>query len=218
MTELAQFEVGDLADTFGNLFNVFRLGLDVFRDPSSWRKREGTTVNSGPFSGDICIVAGPSRSYFEPWIQHKKRRLRLAFSSRMTLSPLPIVRKTGVAFADNRVLLADDSTSVRMAIKHLLKRQPGITFIGEAANFQEALAMCAELKPNVILPDLHMARELAAQYVKTKLPDCAEYVLAMCAWNDDRSQALANLYGAEMLFDKAPLTWKLVPAIVVTAT
>lgn len=73
--------------------------------------------------------------------------------------------------------------------------EPGITF-GEAANLQEALAMCAELKPNVILPDLHMPRELDAQYVKTKLLDCAEYVLAMCAWNNDQSQAQANLYGA----------------------
>lgn len=70
------------------------------------------------------------------------------------------------------VLLADDSASVRMAIKHLLKMEPGITF-GEAANLQEALAMCAELKPDVILPDLHMPRELDAQYVKTKLLDCA---------------------------------------------
>jgi len=59
---------------------------------------------------------------------------------------------------------------------------------------------------------------LDAQYVKTKLLDFAEYVLAMCAWNDDQSQALANLYGAEMLLDKAPLSWKLVSAIVVTAT
>jgi DNA-binding NarL/FixJ family response regulator len=44
------------------------------------------------------------------------------------------------------VLLADDSASVRTAIEHRLKMEPGITLIGEAANFQEALAMCAELK------------------------------------------------------------------------
>ena len=114
------------------------------------------------------------------------------------------------------VLLADDSASVRTAIEHLLKMEPGITLIGEATHFQEALAMCAELKPNVLLLDLHMPGELDAQYVKTKLVDCAEFVLAMSAWNDDQSQALANLYGAEKLLDKAQLAWKLVPAIMAT--
>ena len=49
------------------------------------------------------------------------------------------------------MLLADDSASVRTAIEHLLKMEPGITLIGEAANFQEALAMGTELKPNVLL-------------------------------------------------------------------
>ena len=41
------------------------------------------------------------------------------------------------------VLLADDAVSVRTAIKHLLKMEPGITLVGEAANFHETVAMCA---------------------------------------------------------------------------
>jgi DNA-binding NarL/FixJ family response regulator len=51
--------------------------------------------------------------------------------------------------------LADDAASVRIAIKHLLKMEPGITLIGEAANFPETVAMCTQLKPNVLLLDLH---------------------------------------------------------------
>jgi DNA-binding NarL/FixJ family response regulator len=34
--------------------------------------------------------------------------------------------------------------------------EPGITLVGEAANFPETLVMCAELKPNIVLLDLHM--------------------------------------------------------------
>ena len=78
------------------------------------------------------------------------------------------------------LLLADDAASVRTAIKHLLETQTGITRVGKAANFPETLVMCAELKPNIVLLDLHMPGDhLEPQYVKSQLLDCAKCVLAM---------------------------------------
>jgi DNA-binding NarL/FixJ family response regulator len=116
------------------------------------------------------------------------------------------------------LLLADDAASVRTAIKHLLTMEPGIMLVGEAANFPEAVAMCAELKPTVLLLDLHMPGEqFDAQHVKTKLLDCAKHVLAMSVWNDEECQALATSYGAISLLDKAQLGSELVPAIMAAA-
>jgi DNA-binding NarL/FixJ family response regulator len=116
------------------------------------------------------------------------------------------------------LLLADDAASVRIAIKHLLEVEPEITLIGEAANFSETLAMCAELKPTVLLLDLHMPGEqFEAEHVKARLLDCAKHVLALCAWDDQESRTLASLYGAEILLDKSELPLKLVPAIMAVA-
>ena len=74
--------------------------------------------------------------------------------------------------------------------------------------------MCAELKPTVLLLDLHMPGEqFDADHVKIKLLDCAKHVLAMSVWNDGQSQALASFYGCTTFLDKAQLGTELVPAI-----
>jgi DNA-binding NarL/FixJ family response regulator len=57
------------------------------------------------------------------------------------------------------LLLADDAHSIRSAVRHILETEPTIELIGEAINFPQALEMCAELKPTVLLLDLHMPGE-----------------------------------------------------------
>jgi DNA-binding NarL/FixJ family response regulator len=112
------------------------------------------------------------------------------------------------------VLLADDAESIRVSIKLLLEAEAGIKLVGEAASFAETFALCAELRPNVVLLDLHMPGEqFEAAYVKTKLLDCTNFVLAMSVWNDGQSRALADFYGARRFLDKAQLSSDLVPAI-----
>jgi DNA-binding NarL/FixJ family response regulator len=116
------------------------------------------------------------------------------------------------------VLLADDAASVRTAIKHLLEIEPGLSVVGEAANFSETLAMCADLKPNIVLLDIHMPGDhLEPQYVRSNLLDCAKSVLAMSVWNDEECGALADLYGASQFLDKAALVSELIPAIMAAA-
>jgi|SRR5450432_2664684 DNA-binding NarL/FixJ family response regulator len=112
------------------------------------------------------------------------------------------------------LLLADDSDTVRTAIKRILQTEPEIELVGEAEAFPQTLALCSALKPNVVLLDLHMpGPAFEAHYVKSSLLSCAKLVLAMCAWDDDESRALATKYGAVTLLDKAQLASKLIPAI-----
>ncbi len=113
------------------------------------------------------------------------------------------------------VLLADDSDAVRSAVKRILKAESEIELVGEAVNFSQTLRMCADLKPTVVVLDLHMPgdEDFNPDLIKTKLLDCAKHVLVISIWNDEQSKALAHGYGAEVVLDKVNLGSQLVPAI-----
>jgi DNA-binding NarL/FixJ family response regulator len=55
-----------------------------------------------------------------------------------------------------RVLAADDQRVVREGLALLLSLLPGVEVAGTAADGEEALALAAELKPDVVLMDLRM--------------------------------------------------------------
>jgi two-component system invasion response regulator UvrY len=55
-----------------------------------------------------------------------------------------------------KVFLVDDHELVRTGIRHILQRAPDIDVVGEAASGAEALALAAELQPDVVLMDLRM--------------------------------------------------------------
>ncbi|MGW8971962.1 response regulator [Streptomyces platensis] len=55
-----------------------------------------------------------------------------------------------------RVLLCDDHAVVRAGLLALLSSAPGIEVIGEAEDGEEAVAMAAALRPDVVLMDLQL--------------------------------------------------------------
>ena len=55
-----------------------------------------------------------------------------------------------------RVLLADDHPLVRSGIRATLANEPGVEFVGEATDGNEAQQMCLELRPDLMLLDLSM--------------------------------------------------------------
>ncbi|MFF2650148.1 response regulator [Streptomyces sp. NPDC058045] len=55
-----------------------------------------------------------------------------------------------------RVLLCDDHAVVRAGLQALLDSADGIEVVGEAGTGEEALALCARLRPDLVLMDLQL--------------------------------------------------------------
>ncbi len=113
-----------------------------------------------------------------------------------------------------KVLLADDSDVMRLAIRRILEEERRIEVIGEAGTFAKTVQMICDLKPEVLLLDLHMAekREFAPELVKAQLGRVC--TLAVSFSNDDEARQLAESYGAVKLLDKMTLFNEIVPAII----
>jgi DNA-binding NarL/FixJ family response regulator len=113
-----------------------------------------------------------------------------------------------------KVLLADDTDLMRHAIRKLITEEKRIELVGEASNFGQAMQLIADIKPEVLLLDLHLAekREFTAALVKSQLAS-VENVLAVSFSNDAEAEALAESYGAKLLLDKMKLFNQLIPAI-----
>ena len=69
------------------------------------------------------------------------------------------------------VLIADDSDLMRTAIRRALNAEPRIKVLGEASSFASTMQMIADLKPDVLLLDLHLAeeRDFTPAFVKSQL-------------------------------------------------
>jgi DNA-binding NarL/FixJ family response regulator len=115
--------------------------------------------------------------------------------------------------AQTRLLIADDSDSVRSAIRTLLESEPGIAITGEARDYPELVRMLNKSIQDVVLMDVHMPGEDRVDPVLIKAQLRGSCRLAMSLWNDEETTGLAESYGALKLLDKSSLASTLMPAI-----
>ena len=57
---------------------------------------------------------------------------------------------------DVRVLITDDEAPARARLRRMLDELDGYEVIGEAGNGRQALSLCAELRPDILLLDIRM--------------------------------------------------------------
>jgi two-component system response regulator NreC len=73
-----------------------------------------------------------------------------------------------------RVLLADDHGIVRRGLRSILETEPGLTVAAEAADGLEALRLCEEHKPDLLIVDVGMPKlngiDVAARVQKQDRP------------------------------------------------
>jgi DNA-binding NarL/FixJ family response regulator len=114
-----------------------------------------------------------------------------------------------------KVLVADDSEIIRRGIRQLLATETEIEIVAEAVDFAQTIQMVNDLKPRVIVMDLHMPDELniSAEDIKSQLNHGSQ-LLAISLSNDEETKGLAESYGASVLLDKMNLADTLAPTVV----
>ncbi|MEV7382334.1 response regulator transcription factor [Streptomyces lydicus] len=73
-----------------------------------------------------------------------------------------------------RVLLCDDHAVVRAGLLALLSSAPGIEVIGEAGDGEEAVALAAALRPDVVLMDLQLGSGIDGIEATRRIADLPE--------------------------------------------
>jgi len=113
-----------------------------------------------------------------------------------------------------RVLLADDHGIVRRGLRSLLETEPGVTVVGEAADGQEALRLCVEHRPDIVVLDIAMPLlngiEVAARVQKL---DPAPRVIVLSMHADESYIIRALAAGARAYLIKNATDEDLLPAI-----
>ena len=113
-----------------------------------------------------------------------------------------------------RILIADDHQIVRMGLTTIFAKETDIDVVGEARNGHEAVRLCRELHPDVVLMDLLMPKKSGADATAEILadnPSARVLILTTFGESDDVRRALdAGACGA--LIKDTPHT-KLVAAL-----
>ena len=81
-----------------------------------------------------------------------------------------------------RLVLADDHDLVREGIRAVLEGEPDLEVVGEAANGREAVEVCKELRPDLVLMDVRMPEMdglAATRAVKAELPETSVVMVTM---------------------------------------
>lgn len=90
-----------------------------------------------------------------------------------------------------RVLVADDSRTIRQALVALLKEQPGIEVVGEASDGLEAVALAKSLKPDVITMDVLMPVLDGIGAIAAIMAEAPSRILVVSSVAEDREMDLS---------------------------
>ena len=86
-----------------------------------------------------------------------------------------------------RVMLADDHEMVRFGLASCIRMATDMELVGEAANGEETVELCAELQPDVILMDMMMPRMNGAEAMKIIHQEYPQIrIIAITSFEDDQ--------------------------------
>lgn len=94
-----------------------------------------------------------------------------------------------------RVLVVDDHPPMRVGLVALIKSQPGMDVVAEAADGEEAIEVYEDVQPDVVLMDLRMPGMGGVEAIlalRKKFPDARVIVLSTYDLDEDIHRALQS--------------------------
>jgi len=113
-----------------------------------------------------------------------------------------------------RVVLVDDHLQIHRTVQAILQTTQDISLVGQGANGQEGIALCAQLRPDVVLMDVVMPVMdgiEASGIVAQRFPDIK--VLVLSSFQDHESVYTMLRNGAQGYITKSSLAEDLVETI-----
>ncbi len=92
-----------------------------------------------------------------------------------------------------RILIVDDHTLFRSGIKLVLQRHEGFEVVGEAGDGLEGIKRAKQLKPDVVLLDLHMHGIGGLEALRVLAEDVPETQVVMLTVSEDAEDLLETL-------------------------
>ena len=92
-----------------------------------------------------------------------------------------------------RILIVDDHTLFRSCIKLVLQRHEGFKVVGEASDGLEGVKRAIQLKPDVVLLDLHMPGTSGLEALRLLKEDLPETQVVMLTVSEDAEDLLETL-------------------------
>ena len=88
------------------------------------------------------------------------------------------------------IILADDHPLLRKALKDVLESQPDFRIIAEANDGEEAVKLCTQLKPNVVIMDIGMPKLNGLQATREIKERCPKIIVLVLTVFDDSEHIL----------------------------
>lgn len=113
-----------------------------------------------------------------------------------------------------KVFVVDDSAVIRQRLKRMLADEPKVQVIGEAGNVEKATAAILQLKPDVVLLDLHLLDGNGIDVLqRLKQERVAPAVIILTDYPYPEYRRMCLEAGADFFFIKSTEFDQVVPAL-----
>lgn len=113
-----------------------------------------------------------------------------------------------------RIMIADDSTSMRYSLSRLIGLETGLEVVGEAANGQDAVTLARSLRPDIIIMDVNMPLMDGIEATGLIMRERPDTLVVGFSSSDEQTTKVRMLNaGAVDLLDKCGPVSTLVPTL-----